>query len=159
MRTNQRDLYRVARNLLPFRLPKQLICLFGYSHEVGPSFFVPFRPLPLNAWQPWRRPIGAKASVGLWWHRCRDFIYLKKCELVLARANLRYQYCLKRWQFTRTSADRLIAAAAVTGRLTPMGVIPSSERVVRPLTGLPPAQQRAALARCVACDTSNHEEK
>jgi hypothetical protein len=61
-----------------------------------------------------------------------------------------HEYCLQRWQFTRRSADRLISAAAVTGQLRPIGLIPSSESVARPLTGLPPAQQREAWQAAVA---------
>jgi hypothetical protein len=59
------------------------------------------------------------------------------------------EYCLKRWQFTRPNAYRLIAAAKVVGHLSPIGDIPSSESVCRPLTVLPPPKQREAWEAAV----------
>lgn len=46
-------------------------------------------------------------------------------------------YCEDRWQMTKTQVNRLIGAADVARDLTPIGVIPSSESVLRPLVSLP----------------------
>ncbi len=47
----------------------------------------------------------------------------------------------------RQYANRLISGAAVTSNLVPTGTIPTTERVVRPLTKLEPAQQREAWTK------------
>jgi hypothetical protein len=48
-------------------------------------------------------------------------------------------YCREHWQFSKAHANRMIdAAAEVTNNLTPMGVIPTNERQLRPLAGLEP---------------------
>ncbi|HZO87141.1 MAG TPA: hypothetical protein VFB38_02295 [Chthonomonadaceae bacterium] len=54
------------------------------------------------------------------------------------------EYCGQRWGFTKTHANRLIAAAGVVENLTPIGVTPSNEAQVRPLTKLAPDQQAEA---------------
>jgi hypothetical protein len=55
------------------------------------------------------------------------------------------EYCQQRWDMSKTHANRLIGASEVVENLTPMGVIPETERQVRPLTQLdrPEAQQAA----------------
>ena len=58
-------------------------------------------------------------------------------------------YCRERWQMTKTNANRLVQGAEVAVNLTPMGVIPTSERVARPLTGLKPEQQVEAWSNAV----------
>ncbi len=52
-------------------------------------------------------------------------------------------YCADRWDFGRQYAYRLIAAADVVEALSPNGRQPTSERQVRPLVGLTPADQRS----------------
>lgn len=59
------------------------------------------------------------------------------------------EYCKKRWDFGRSYAHRVIAAVEVMDNLLPMGNIPESERQLRPLTALPPAQQREAWQETV----------
>lgn len=59
------------------------------------------------------------------------------------------QYVADRWNISRAYADRLIAAAEVCANLPPTGVMPESERQVRPLASLPPEQQRAAWSEAV----------
>lgn len=56
-------------------------------------------------------------------------------------------YCLSRWGMARSHAHRLIDAAVVTQNLSPTGDTPKTERVVRPLTKLEPAQQREAWTK------------
>jgi hypothetical protein len=53
-------------------------------------------------------------------------------------------YCRGRWNKSKTHVNRLIAAAEVVRNLTPMGVIPASERQIRPLAKLEPDAQRGA---------------
>jgi hypothetical protein len=62
------------------------------------------------------------------------------------------QYVAERWSMTRQHAARLIEASAVVGNLSPTGdgLVPSSERQVRPLTALTPADQQAAWSEVVA---------
>lgn len=62
------------------------------------------------------------------------------------------QYCSKRWGIKRAHAYRLIVAAEVVRDLSPMGDksspigdIPSSERVARPLGRLPDAESRRSV--------------
>ena len=45
---------------------------------------------------------------------------------------------------SKTHSNRLIAAAETMEILTPTGVIPKAESVVRPLTSLPPEAQHIA---------------
>ena len=54
------------------------------------------------------------------------------------------EYCLSRWGMAKTHANRLILGASVADNLAPMGAIPQTERVVRPLSRLEPHQQREA---------------
>jgi len=58
-------------------------------------------------------------------------------------------YCRERWGMVRRQADRLIAAAETVEILRPMGLIPQSERVIRPLTKLPPEVQPMVWQRAV----------
>jgi len=44
--------------------------------------------------------------------------------------------CRVRWDMSKTNANRLVDASTVVSVLTPMGVIPTSERQARPLTKL-----------------------
>jgi hypothetical protein len=66
-------------------------------------------------------------------------------------------YCLSRWQMARAYALRLIGAAEVVKNLSPMGDIPATERVARPLTKLEPAQQREAWTK--ANETASAEDR
>jgi hypothetical protein len=59
-------------------------------------------------------------------------------------------YCRERWDFTRQHVNRLIAAVGVVGNLEPMGSKPNSERQVRPISDLPPSQQRKVWDEAVA---------
>lgn len=57
-------------------------------------------------------------------------------------------YCLDRWQFSKTQANRLVQASEVAEALAPMGVIPANERQARELAPLldEPEQLREAWA-------------
>lgn len=57
------------------------------------------------------------------------------------------EYCQERWGMVRRQADRLISAAEVAENLRPMGLIPTSERQVRPLTKLEPEEQTIVWQR------------
>jgi len=60
------------------------------------------------------------------------------------------EYCKEKWNFTRSYAYRLIASSEVADNLSPVGDIPESERVVRPLTRIKdPDQQREVYQRAV----------
>jgi hypothetical protein len=64
-------------------------------------------------------------------------------------------YCQEVWEISRRHANRLIGSAGVIENLTkgPMGPtekLPTSERVARPLTKLPPEQQREVWQEVVA---------
>jgi hypothetical protein len=52
-------------------------------------------------------------------------------------------YCRERWQFTGRHGNRLIRAAAIAGRLGPVG--PTNERQARELDQVPAAQHEALL--------------
>jgi hypothetical protein len=52
------------------------------------------------------------------------------------------EYCQKRWQMARSRAYQLIEGAKTVKVLSTMVDKPESERVVRPLAGLEPAEQR-----------------
>ena len=55
------------------------------------------------------------------------------------------EYCRERWGMSRRNANYLISSTEVIGNLGTMGPnLPTSERVVRPLTSLPPEKQREA---------------
>jgi hypothetical protein len=58
-------------------------------------------------------------------------------------------YCETKWKMSKTSANRLIVSSKINETLTPVGVIPSSERQVRPLAKLPAEQQPAAWVAAV----------
>lgn len=75
-------------------------------------------------------------------------------------------YCRERWQMTKTSANRNIAAAEIADRLAPVGVTPEdvTERQIRPLAKLPDEQQPEAWQRAQelaagAAVTSAHVEQ
>lgn len=55
-------------------------------------------------------------------------------------------YCRERWGMSKTNANRLVSASATISNLTPVGVIPTTERQVRPLTPLVPEIQREVWA-------------
>lgn len=61
-------------------------------------------------------------------------------------------YVRERWPDIggRRQADRLIAAAEVQQNLGPIGLSLSNESQARPLAGLPPVEQRAAMQEAVA---------
>jgi hypothetical protein len=46
-------------------------------------------------------------------------------------------YCRRKWEFSKSHANRLIEAAAVASFLSPIGIKPTSESQLRPLAGLP----------------------
>ena len=52
------------------------------------------------------------------------------------------EYCRDRWDMSRSYAHRMIDAAVTTGNLLPIGNIPKSESVIRPITSLPPDMQQ-----------------
>jgi hypothetical protein len=79
---------------------------------------------------------------------------IRKERLYRAEFKTFEEYCRNRWQMTKTHANRLIDSAEVSRNLTPMGVIPDSERVARPLVSLPPAKQREAWTSAVAASPS-----
>jgi hypothetical protein len=58
-------------------------------------------------------------------------------------------YCKERWGFERNYANKLIRASEVTENLGTVVPIPTSERVLRPLTRLPPDQQRQAYQKAI----------
>lgn len=53
-------------------------------------------------------------------------------------------YCRARWEMSKTHANRLIGAAAVADAVAPIGVKPTTESQVRPLTTVP-EESRAAV--------------
>lgn len=53
-------------------------------------------------------------------------------------------YCRDRWGMSHRHANRLVAAASFVANVGPVGPIPESERLIRPLVALPPAEQRQA---------------
>ncbi len=53
-------------------------------------------------------------------------------------------FCHQRWKMDRSHAYRLIAASEVALNLSPTGDTPESERLARPLTRLPAADQNDA---------------
>ena len=60
-------------------------------------------------------------------------------------------YCTARWGMTRTHADRMCAWAEVAENFHPNGgALPSRESHARPLSQLPPAQQREAFQLALA---------
>ncbi len=65
------------------------------------------------------------------------------------------EYCHARWDMSKTHANRLVGAAEVVANLTPMGVIPTSERQVRPLTQLKTPEEQQAAARLAVEISSN----
>jgi hypothetical protein len=60
------------------------------------------------------------------------------------------EYTRTKWGMTKTHANRLVAAAATVKLLGPMEVAPLNEAQVRPLTNLPPEQQKEAWEKVVA---------
>ncbi|MDF0556736.1 hypothetical protein [Kamptonema sp. UHCC 0994] len=59
-------------------------------------------------------------------------------------------YCREKWAIARRTADQFIAAARVIENLSANGAQnPTSERQVRPLTGLPPELQRSIWQEAV----------
>jgi hypothetical protein len=70
----------------------------------------------------------------------------------------------EKWGMSKTHANRLISSAEVRENLTPMGVVPTSERQTRPITSLPPDQQRDVWEEVVRTApagkvTARHVEK
>lgn len=72
---------------------------------------------------------------------------IRESRLYRAEHGTFEEYCLSRWGMARSHAHRLIDAAAVTKNLSPIGDIPKTEAVVRPLTKLAPDQQREAWTK------------
>jgi hypothetical protein len=74
------------------------------------------------------------------------------------------EYCRQKWGMSKTNANRLIQSAEIVTNLTPIGVIPSSESVIRPLTSLTPEKQKEAWEEAVKTApngkvTAEHVEK
>lgn len=74
------------------------------------------------------------------------------------------EYCKERWGFERNYANKLIRASEVKDNLGTNVPIPKSEAVLRPLTSLPPEQQKEVYQKAVetAPDgkvTAKHIEK
>jgi hypothetical protein len=59
-------------------------------------------------------------------------------------------YCRERWGFAKSQAYRLIDAASVAARLSPIGEVPQTESQARPLTKLPAEQQPLAWQAATA---------
>jgi protein gp37 len=66
-------------------------------------------------------------------------------------------YCEKRWRMSDRHARRLMGAAEVVANIGPMG--PISERQVRPLTNIPPEQQREVWHKAVETTNGKPTEK
>jgi hypothetical protein len=60
------------------------------------------------------------------------------------------EYCEKRWQMTARRARQICAGAEVVANLRPGPPLPTSERQVRPLAGLPATEQREVWKDAVA---------
>jgi len=58
-------------------------------------------------------------------------------------------YCRERWQMSKRHANRLIESAEIVQNLGPIGPVPDSESVARPLTSLKLDQQRGAWEEAV----------
>jgi hypothetical protein len=71
---------------------------------------------------------------------------IREAKLYRAEHGTFEAYCLKRWGFSASRARRLIGAAEITENLksVPIGTLPKSEAVARPLTKLPASDQPAA---------------
>ena len=68
-------------------------------------------------------------------------------------------YCEERWGMVRRQADRLISAAQVASNVRPIGLTPTAETQVRPLTGLEPEKQREAWQKAVETTNGRPTEK
>ena len=71
---------------------------------------------------------------------------IREAKLYRAEHGTFEAYCLKRWGFNSSRARQLIGAAEIVDTLKSVTTVtpPQSERVVRPLTKLPAAEQPAA---------------
>lgn len=66
------------------------------------------------------------------------------------------EYCVQKWQLSKSHANRLVAASSAVEVVTPIGVIPSSEAQARPLTKLDtPAEQVAAWEQVIETAPKN----
>jgi hypothetical protein len=68
-------------------------------------------------------------------------------------------YCKDRWDFSKTYANNIIAAAEVVGNLTTIVVKPQTETQARPLAKLPAEQQPAAWERAQEIAKEEGKEK
>lgn len=84
---------------------------------------------------------------------------IKQRRLYRAEFNNFEEYCRKRWDMHRAYAYRLIGAAEICTKLSPMGDIPlpENERQIRPLTGLPEKTAEEAWKR--ACEKAGSPGK
>ena len=73
-----------------------------------------------------------------------SLLIIRDSRLYRASYSTFEDYCRTRWGMSKTHANRMIEATKVADNLTPMGVIPATERQVRSLASLPPDQQREA---------------
>ncbi len=60
-----------------------------------------------------------------------------------------------RWEMSESHATRLIAASDVARNVAPVGVVPKTERLARPLTQLAPNEQRQAWQEAVSLADGN----
>jgi hypothetical protein len=68
-------------------------------------------------------------------------------------------YCQKRWGWSQNYGKRLVDASAVVGNLKslPIGRLPTTESQTRPLTVLPPEQQREAWQKATTRAAANNK--
>ncbi len=69
---------------------------------------------------------------------------IREERLYRAQFNTFEDYCLTRWNMSKTHANRMIDASEVAENLTPIGVIPANEAQTRELAALPADEQRTA---------------
>jgi hypothetical protein len=81
----------------------------------------------------------------------RALLKIKQARLYREHYNSFEIYCERRWGFNRSHAYRLVDAAEVCAKMSPMGDIslPENERQVRPLCGLTPEAAKEAWKRAV----------
>src|SRR5579859_1064181 len=81
----------------------------------------------------------------------RALLKIKQRRLYREQFNTFEAYCMRRWGFNRGHAYRLVNAAEVCAKLSPMGdtPLPENELQVRPLAGLPPEAAKEAWERAV----------
>lgn len=90
------------------------------------------------------RHLGAFFEVG------RALLEIKNSKLYRTDYETFEDYCICRWEMTKTHAYRLLNGAEIIDHLSPMGdILPRNERQVRPLTGLPPKTIQKVWKRAI----------